>query len=64
MAGSLKLSVNVLSEVMGSASGGLIIALTTLADRLLVTGINPEILHRVASISANGLVQCLGAVLL
>ena len=49
------ISINLLAGVTGSASGGLSIALTTLADRLLATGINPEILHRVASISANGL---------
>lgn len=49
------ISINVLAGVTGSASGGLSIALTTLSDRLLATGINPEILHRVASISANGL---------
>ena len=49
------ISINVLAGVTGSASGGLSIALTTLSDRLLATGINPEILHRVAAISANGL---------
>ncbi len=49
------ISINLLAGVTGSASGGLSIALTTLSDRLLATGINPEILHRVASISANGL---------
>lgn len=49
------ISINVLAGVTGSASGGLSIALDTLSTRLLATGINPEILHRVASISANGL---------
>ena len=49
------ISINILAGVTGSASGGLSIALTTLSERLLATGINPEILHRVASISANGL---------
>ena len=48
-------SINVLAGVTGSASGGLSIALDTLSSRLLATGINPQILHRVASISANGL---------
>ncbi len=48
-------SINVLAGVTGSASGGLSIALDTLSSRLLATGIHPEILHRVASISANGL---------
>ena len=49
------ISINILAGVTGSASGGLSIALTTLSERLLATGINPEILPRVASISANGL---------
>lgn len=49
------ISINILAGVTGSASGGLSIALETLGERLLATGINPEILHRVASISANGL---------
>ncbi|MGN1168241.1 MAG: GntP family permease [Lachnospiraceae bacterium] len=49
------ISINVLAGVTGSASGGLSIALETLSQRLLATGINPEILHRVAAISANGL---------
>ena len=49
------ISVNILAGVTGSASGGLSIALETLSERLLATGLNPEILHRVASISANGL---------
>lgn len=49
------ISINVLAGVTGSASGGLSIALETLGGSLLATGINPEILHRVASISANGL---------
>lgn len=49
------ISINALAGVTGSASGGLSIALETLSERLLATGINPEILHRVACISANGL---------
>jgi H+/gluconate symporter-like permease len=49
------ISINILAGVTGSASGGLSIALETLGDRLLATGINPQILHRVASIYANGL---------
>lgn len=48
-------AVNALAGVTGSASGGLSIALEVLAQRLLETGINPAILHRVASLSANGL---------
>ena len=49
------ISINALAGVTGSASGGLSIALETLGERLLATGINPEVLHRVAAISANGL---------
>ena len=59
------ISINALAGITGSASGGLGIALEVLADKLMASGINPEVLHRVASISANGLdslPQC-GAVL-
>lgn len=49
------ISVNALAGVTGSASGGVSIALEALSGQLLATGVNPEILHRVASISANGL---------
>lgn len=49
------ISVNVLAGITGSASGGLGIALEVLGDRLMSSGINPEVLHRVSSIAANGL---------
>ena len=59
------IAINALAGITGSASGGLGIALETLAPKLLASGVNPEVLHRVAAISANGLdslPQC-GAVL-
>lgn len=49
------ISVNLLAGITASASGGVSAALETLSETLLATGANPEILHRIASISANGL---------
>ena len=53
------IAVNSLAAMTGSASGGLSIALTALGDtyyqRGLDAGINPELLHRVASMSCGGL---------
>lgn len=53
------LSVNVLAGITGSASGGLSIALealgSTFYERGLAAGIDPEVLHRVASLSCGGL---------
>ncbi|MDA1232340.1 MAG: GntP family permease, partial [Planctomycetota bacterium] len=52
-------SVNSLAAITGSASGGLSIALKALGDtfyqRGIDAGINPELLHRVASMSCGGL---------
>lgn len=52
-------SVNALAAITGSASGGLSIALKALGDtfyqRGIDAGINPELLHRVASMSCGGL---------
>lgn len=52
-------AVNVLAGATGSASGGMSIALAALADKYLVKaaeiGLNPEYLHRIASISSGGL---------
>ena len=56
---SLAVSVNLLSGVTGSASGGLGISLGALADRYLEIanqqGINPEVFHRIASLASGGL---------
>lgn len=53
------IAVNVLSAVTGSASGGLSIALKTFGetyyDRAIAVGIDPQLLHRVASMSCGGL---------
>jgi len=53
------ISVNVLSGITGSASGGLSIALGALGKQFLemgnAAGISPEVLHRVAVLSSGGL---------
>jgi len=53
------LSVNVLAGITGSASGGLSIAMEAMGKTFLeqgvAAGIDPEILHRVASLSSGGL---------
>lgn len=53
------IAVNVLAGITGSASGGLSIALKTLGEtyyqRGIAAGIDPELLHRVASMSCGGL---------
>ena len=52
-------SVNVLAGITGSASGGLSIALEAMGqsyiDRGLAAGLDPEVMHRVASLSCGGL---------
>lgn len=53
------LAVNSLAAMTGSASGGLSIALKALGEtyyeRGVAAGINPELLHRIASMSCGGL---------
>lgn len=53
------IAVNSLAAITGSASGGLSIALKALGEtyyqRGIAAGINPELLHRVASMSCGGL---------
>lgn len=53
------LAVNSLAAITGSASGGLSIALKALGEtyyeRGVAAGINPELLHRIASMSCGGL---------
>ncbi|MEL6546052.1 MAG: GntP family permease, partial [Myxococcota bacterium] len=53
------IAVNVLAGITGSASGGMSIALEALSanylERANASGISPELLHRVASLSAGGL---------
>ncbi len=52
-------SINVLAGITGSASGGLSIALQSLGQQFLemgrAAGIDPGVLHRVASLSSGGL---------
>jgi H+/gluconate symporter-like permease len=53
------ISINVLAGITGSASGGLSIALEALGqsyyERGLAAGVDPEVMHRVASLSCGGL---------
>ena len=48
-------SVSTLSAIVGSSSGGLQIFMQTLGPSYLEMGIQPEILHRIATIAAGGL---------
>ena len=52
-------AVNVLAGATGSASGGMSIALEALApqylDKAMQIGLNPEYLHRIASVASGGL---------
>jgi len=52
---SLFFSVNVVSGIVGSASGGLRIFMETLAPSYLEMGIEPEVLHRIATVASGGL---------
>ena len=51
---SWTIGVNALAGITGSASGGLTIAMNTLAP-LYVDKVNPEVLHRIGSIASGGL---------
>lgn len=52
-------AVNIMAGITGSASGGLSIALDTMGKQYLewalASGIDPELLHRIASMSSGGL---------
>ena len=52
-------AVNVLAGATGSASGGMSIALEALApqylEKAMSIGMNPELLHRIASLASGGL---------
>lgn len=52
---SLGLATTLIAGATGSGTGGLGIAMQVLAERYLAMGINPEIIHRVASIASIGL---------
>lgn len=51
---SMFLSVSMVSAVTGSASGGLQIFMETLAPSYLALGIEPEVLHRLATMASGG----------
>jgi len=52
---SVVASVSVVSGIVGSSSGGLQIFMQTLAPQYLEMGMEPEVLHRIASIASGGL---------
>jgi len=52
---SMFLAVSTVSAIVGSASGGLQIFMATQADNYLALGIEPELLHRMATIASGGL---------
>lgn len=52
---SLSVATQLLCGVTGSASGGLGIAMEIFAKQYLALGINPELIHRVASLASAGL---------
>lgn len=49
------IAVNIIAGITGSASGGLTIFMTSMGEAFLATGVNPEALHRIASIASGGL---------
>ena len=59
-------AVNIAAGVTSSSSGGLTIAMNSLADRFVnQMGLNPEVVHRLATISSGGLdsLPCNGVIL-
>lgn len=52
---SLYLSIAALAGITGAASGGLAIAMETLANTYLELGVDPDVLHRIATIASGGL---------
>lgn len=49
---SLAIATNMMAGITGSASGGLGIILETLAPKYLALGLSPDLIHRVATMSA------------
>lgn len=49
---SLSIATNLMAGITGSASGGLGIILETLAPKYLALGLSPELIHRIATMSA------------
>lgn len=52
---SLSLATQLLCGITGSASGGLGIAMELFAKQFLTLGLNPEVIHRIASLATAGL---------
>jgi H+/gluconate symporter-like permease len=52
---SAAVAVNIVAGITGSASGGLTIFMQTMGQEYISMGVNPEVLHRVASIASGGL---------
>jgi H+/gluconate symporter-like permease len=52
---SLSLATQLLCGITGSASGGLGIAMELFAKQFLALGLNPEVIHRIASLATAGL---------
>ncbi len=52
---SAAISINLVSGIVGSASGGLQIFMQTFAESYLAMGVAPEALHRVATVASGGL---------
>lgn len=52
---SVAASVNVVSGIVGSASGGLQIFMQTFAESYLALGVDPEALHRIATVASGAL---------
>ena len=48
-------SVSVVSAIVGSGSGGLQIFMQTFADQYLALGVEPETLHRIATLGSGGI---------
>lgn len=48
------LSISTVSAITGSASGGLQIFMASLAPRYLEMGVEPEVLHRIATLASGG----------
>jgi H+/gluconate symporter-like permease len=48
-------SVSVVSAIVGSGSGGLQIFMQTFAERYLEMGVEPETLHRIATLGSGGI---------
>jgi H+/gluconate symporter-like permease len=52
---SLSIATQLLCGITGSASGGLGIAMELFAKQFLALGLNPEVIHRIASLATAGL---------